>query len=251
MTKVSVIIPVYNEALAVREVLTRVCNAPLLEGHEREVIVVDDGSIDESLQVVQEFLDQNPSLRSVVKVHSSLINHGKGSALRAGFKLATGDIILIQDGDLEYNPKDYPILLEPFRDESVHVVFGSRFMNGRPPGMKKRNLLANIILTQTTRLLYGHPITDEATGYKVFRSSVLKKFTLDCKGFEFCPEFVSKVLQAGYRIVEVPIHYDPRGILEGKKIKAIDGFIAIYWLFKVKFASFTAANERKRIGASG
>lgn len=234
-TKVSVIIPVYNEALAVSEVLRRVCKAPLPEGFESEVVVVDDGSTDHTIETIEEFKQEHPEYAERVRVHESLINHGKGAALRAGFKMATGDILLVQDGDLEYSPSDYPRLLEPFQDPKVHVVYGSRFFDGLPGGMKLPNLLANVILSSTTTIFYGQRVTDEATGYKVFRRSVLDRFDLNCRRFEFCPEFTGNVLKAGYRIHEVPISYNPRGILEGKKIKASDGFIAIWWLLKIWF----------------
>ena len=236
--KLSVILPVYNEALAIREVLNRVLHAPLAQGTELEVIVADDGSTDSTVSIVHEFLNEHPQFRSFVILHRGLINHGKGAAVRAGMKLATGDIVIIQDGDLEYSPMDYPILLRPFEDLQVQVVYGSRFLNGIPPGMRRLNRLANLILSFVTSTLYRVSLTDEATGYKVFRRSVLDRIHLHSRGFEFCPELTSKVLQAGYSIVEVPIRYNPRGILEGNKIKARDGFIAVWWLLKLKLASF-------------
>ena len=239
-SKLSIIIPVYNEALAITELLRRVCRAPLPDWCDAEVVVVDDGSTDETIQSVRDFIDEHPEYAEKVRLHESLINHGKGAALRAGFKIARGDIVLVQDGDLEYSPSDYPRLLKPFQSEDVHVVYGSRFLNGTPRGMKLPNLIANRILSLTTTLLYGQRVTDEATGYKVFRAEVLDQFELQCRRFEFCPEFTGRVLQAGYRIHEVPITYNPRGILEGKKIKASDGFVAIYWLLKTWFSQPTA-----------
>lgn len=235
--KVSIIIPVYNEALAIHEVLRRVCTAILPPGWEKEVVVVDDGSNDATLNIIREFLRTYPEYETLVRVHEGLVNHGKGAALRAGFKLASGDVFLIQDGDLEYSPDDYPALLLPFENPEVQVVFGSRFHAGFPEGMKFLNLLANLILTATVRLLYGQQITDEATGYKVFHRSVFDNITLKCRGFEFCPEITTKVMRQGYKIHEVPIKYNPRGILEGKKIKAKDGFIALWWLIKHRFSN--------------
>jgi glycosyltransferase involved in cell wall biosynthesis len=232
-TKISVVIPVYNEAPAVAELLRRVCKAPLPDWCELEVVVVDDGSSDQTMTTIREFIDEHPEHAPRFRVHESLINHGKGAALRASFKIAAGEIILVQDGDLEYSPADYRNLLEPFRDPNVHVVYGSRFLHGAPRGMKLRNLVANRLLSAVATVLYGQLVTDEATGYKVFRKSVLDHFELSCRRFEFCPEFTGNVLKAGFRIHEIPIRYEPRGILEGKKIKASDGFVAIRWLFKI------------------
>lgn len=234
-TKVSIVIPVYNEAPAVAELLRRVCKAPLPDGFEMEVVVVDDGSTDRTMATIHEFLAEHPEYAGRLKIHESLINHGKGAALRAGFKIAAGEIILVQDGDLEYSPSDYAKLLETFRDPDVQVVYGSRFLRGMPKGMKLRNLVANLLLSAVATILYGQRITDEATGYKVFRRSVLDRFELNCRRFEFCPEFTGNVLKAGFRIHEVPISYEPRGILEGKKIKASDGFVAIHWLIAIWF----------------
>jgi glycosyltransferase involved in cell wall biosynthesis len=233
VTRVSIIIPVYNEAPAVQEVLRRVCEAALPESCEKEIVVVDDGSTDHSMANVREFIQENPEYAPTITIHESYINHGKGAALRAGFKVAQGDIFVVQDADFEYSPDDYPGLLEPFRDERVHVVYGSRFQKGLPKGMRLPNLIGNLILSASTTLLFGQRVTDEATGYKVFRSSVLDRFELRCRGFEFCPEFTGNVLKAGFRIHEVPISYNPRGKTEGKKISARDGFTALYWLLKV------------------
>ena len=235
--KLSVIIPVYNEALAIREILLRVHKAPLPESFSKEVILVDDGSTDETTSLIEDFLQDHPDFAQNTQVHKSLINHGKGAALRAGFELATGDIILVQDGDLEYNPNNYPDLLRPFLEENADVVYGSRFTKGFPKGMHFLNLLANLILTYTTRLLFGAPVTDEATCYKVFRRSILKDIKLKCRGFEFCPEFTGEIFRKRNRYIfkEVPIDYNPRGLLEGKKITASDGFIAFWILLKKRF----------------
>jgi len=242
---VSIIIPVYNEEPAIRELLRRVFKAALPDGIKRDVYVVDDGSTDSTVGHIDEFLTEYPQYKDSLHIFKSLVNHGKGAAVRAGFKLAKGDVIIIQDGDLEYSPDDYPALLEPFKNPEVDVVYGSRFLRGTPKGMRKLNLLANLILTTTTKLLYKTKLTDEATGYKVFRRSILDSITFKSRGFEFCPEFTSKVLSAGYTIVEVPIRYNARGILEGKKIKARDGFIAVWWLIKLRFAATSKKTEEK------
>lgn len=233
----SVLIPAYNESLVIYEILRRIfaVASHLKEAELLEVIIVDDGSTDGTMERLKDFKNDHPNFSDKIRHHFSLINHGKGAALRVGFKLAQGDIILIQDGDLEYSPQDYPILLKPFTEEETTVVFGSRFLNGNPKGMKLPNLLANKILTLTARILYRQSLTDEATGYKVFRRKVLDGLSFHSRGFEFCPEFTSRILKANHKIVEVPIQYNPRGILEGKKIRAKDGFIALWWLIKLKF----------------
>jgi dolichol-phosphate mannosyltransferase len=231
--KVSIVVPVYNEALAIREVLRRVCRAPLVDDAEKEVVIIDDGSVDSTLEQITNFLIEDPGA-AMCRLHVGAVTNGKGAALRAGFSVATGDVLIVQDGDLEYSPDDYPILLAPFADAHTHVVYGSRFADGRPRGMRLPNWVANRMLSFATRILFGYPISDEATGYKVFRREVLDRVALTCHGFEFCPEFTAKVLLAGFDIVEVPISYNPRGILDGKKIHARDGVIALWWLIKIR-----------------
>ncbi|MBF0485468.1 MAG: glycosyltransferase family 2 protein [Candidatus Omnitrophica bacterium] len=232
--KLSIIIPVYNEKLLLGEIITRCRRAVLPPAFsEREIVVVDDGSSDGTTELLKS-LGDIPEL----KVHHSYVNHGKGCAVRVGLKLCTGDVVIIQDGDLEYDPMvNYPILLASFvNNPTTRVVFGSRFLKTRwPEGMHFFNLVANYILTWTVRLLYGSPITDEATGYKVFRPEVLKQFSLHSRGFEFCPEFTAKVLRAGIPIIEVEIQYHGRRTFEGKKIKLQDGFIALATLIKWRF----------------
>jgi glycosyltransferase involved in cell wall biosynthesis len=232
--KVSVIIPVYNEKELIGEIVRRVLAAPLPGGFEREVVIVDDGSDDGTTHLLEkaEFAPE-------VRVFNSIINHGKGAALRAGFKIATGDVLLIQDGDLEYDPiANHPLLLRPFVDPAVEIVYGSRFLARRhPEDMALRNFVANKILTWTTRLLYGSRLSDEATAYKVFRRSVLERVELDCTGFEFCPEFTAKALRQGYRIHEVPVSYKGRNQMQGKKIRFRDGLVAIWTLLKYRFVS--------------
>ena len=175
--KVSIIIPVYNEALSLPLVLQRVMLAPLPRGCEKEIIVVDDGSTDGTAQLLRQY-QESPLL----KVHKSVSNFGKGAALRSGLAKATGDLILIQDGDLEYDPSDYVKLLTPLVSGGADVVYGSRFL-GNVVGMKRLNWLANKILTTTANVLFQADITDEATAYKAFRSDVLKSVQLKCKRF--------------------------------------------------------------------
>jgi glycosyltransferase involved in cell wall biosynthesis len=227
--KVSIIIPVYNEFRTFAQVLERVRRAPLPEGCTKEIVVVDDGSTDGTTQALSE-----QERAGIVVGHHEERNSGKGTALRIGIRMATGDILLTQDGDLEYDPEDYARILEPIVRGEADVVYGSRFL-GRPAGMALKNRIANRILTTATNLLYGAGITDEATAYKAFRADLLKKLPLECRRFEFCPEVTAKLRRRGVRIHEVPIRYNGRGIAEGKKIRARDGFEALWTLVKYRF----------------
>jgi glycosyltransferase involved in cell wall biosynthesis len=205
-------------------------DAPLPDGCDREVVIVDDGSTDGTTQLLEQY-----KASPIVLVHHSVVNFGKGAAIRIGLAKATGAIILIQDGDLEYDPNDYPKVLEPLVAGAATVVYGSRF-RGSLRGMKWANWLANKILTGTTNMLYGARITDEATAYKAFRASVLQSIRLVCLRFEFCPEVTAKVRRMGHKIHEVPISYNARGIDEGKKIRWQDGFQALWTLLKYRLA---------------
>lgn len=233
--KVSILIPVYNEALTLPLVIQRVLRAPLPPGCEREVIVIDDGSTDGTTALLAEYRDQ-----PLVVVHHSILNFGKGTALRIGIAKATGDFVLIQDGDLEYNAElDFEKMLEPLVAGAADIVYGSRFRHG-VKGMKWANWLANHILTFSANVLFGARITDEATGYKAFRTNVLRSIKLNCLRFEFCPEVTAKLRRAGYRIHEVAISYNPRGILEGKKIRWQDGVEAIWTLVRYRAAPLSS-----------
>ncbi len=243
--KLSVIIPVYNEATQIEELVRRVIATPL----EKEIILIDDASTDGTSKIIEErILKSYPDIRS--ERHSK--NLGKGAAILTGLKKAGGDVIIIQDADLEYDPKDYLQIMRKFRDPEVSVVYGTRFWGVNKYlfvwhwfcnrflgahyeirylhhflGIQTLNFLANI--------LYSANISDEATCYKAFRREVLGKVKLRCRGFEFCPEFTAKARKAGYRIFEVPINYHPRSRKEGKKLNWRHGFEAIFTLLKYRF----------------
>jgi glycosyltransferase involved in cell wall biosynthesis len=245
--KISIVIPVYNEFQNITQVLERVAAAPLPSGCIKEIIVVDDGSVDGTTEILDKY---DPGARIVV--HHSVLNLGKGSAIRIGVQKATGDIILVQDGDLEYNPEEYPSILQPLVDGTQQIVYGSRFQ-GRPQGMKLANWIANKALTLTANILFNAHITDEATAYKAFRADVLRSVQLHCRRFEFCPEVTAKLLRAGYRIHEVPISYNARGLMEGKKIRWQDGVQALWTLCKYRVMprnSFLALSVRMQVSAT-
>ncbi len=228
--KVSIIIPVYNEAKTVEKVFEKVRNLPL----KKEIIMVDDGSTDGSREILKALEKKWGNDNNFKFVYHSR-NLGKGSAIRSGLKLVEGEVVVIQDADLELNPEDIPLLLEPIQRGETSVVYGSRFLR---PEQKKRSFLRNLanwILSITATLLYGQKITDEATGYKVFKTDLLRSLNLRCRRFEFCPEVTAKILRKGEKIVEVPVSYDPRTAEEGKKICWKDGFQALWTLVKYRF----------------
>lgn len=226
--KVSVAIPVYNEKSTIHEVVRRVRAVSLGPDIEKEIIVADDGSRDGTAQVLSRLADDG-----VIKVHTSLINLGKGAAVRFALEYVTGDVVLIQDADLELDPREYPALIAPILDGTADVVYGSRFL--RPNPISFKTAVANKLLTTITNVLYGSRLTDMETAYKAFRVDVLRGFRLRCVGFEFEPEVTARVLKQKLRIVEVPISYVPRSISEGKKIRWFDGVKAIYYLLKYRF----------------
>jgi glycosyltransferase involved in cell wall biosynthesis len=224
--KLSVIIPVYNEARTIQEIIHRVQATGLVD----EILAVDDGSTDGSRELLEK-LNQEGQVKVVYHDH----NQGKGKAVRTGIENASGDLLLIQDADLEYDPREYPNLLRPIQEGIADVVYGSRFLGaGRRPVLFW-NMVANKILTLTTNILYNNILTDMETGYKLFRRQVVQNIPLHAHGFEFEPEFTAKILKRKARIYEVPITFNPRDYSEGKKIKMKDAFIALWTLVKYRF----------------
>lgn len=228
--KLSIIIPVYNEQSTIKEVIDQVIEVDL-NPIQKEIIICDDGSTDGSLEVIKH---EQLAHGDIVRVYTSTINLGKGAAIRFGFRHATGDIIIIQDADLELNPREYADLIQPILNGQTNVVYGSRF-KGKNKGVPLKTHLANRILTSLTNLLYGSHLTDMETAYKVFKADIIKTLQLRCDGFDIEPEITARLLRAGHSIYEVPITYDPRTSQEGKKISWRDGIEAIYTLAKCKF----------------
>lgn len=224
--KLSVIIPVYNEVESIEVILERVRAQNLAE----EIIVVDDGSKDGTRDVLGK-LDGKNGVRIILHEH----NKGKGAAVRTGMAAALGDVLLIQDADLEYDPRDYPQLLEPIKEGLADVVYGSRFLGGRHRVAMFWHMVANRLLTFMTNILYNTILTDMETGYKVFRREVLNGMVLHANSFDFEPEFTAKILKRNFRIYEVPITFNPRDYTEGKKIKLHDAFEAVWTLIKYRF----------------
>lgn len=220
----AVIIPVFNEAGTINELLGRVLAA---SPSDKQVIVVNDGSTDETGETLKRWLD-----RKEVEILCHSLNQGKGQAIRTALPHARGRFTIIQDGDLEYDPRDYERILEPLRTGKAQVVFGSRYL-GRPihPGSWLFRFGVRL-LNSMVRVLYGARLTDEATCYKAMSTSLLRQIDLQCERFEFCPELTAKACRLGLKILEVPISYHPRGMKAGKKIRWRDGLEAMKTLWR-------------------
>jgi glycosyltransferase involved in cell wall biosynthesis len=221
--KLSIVIPVFNEASTIAEVLRRVVEVDL-EDLEKDIIVVDDGSTDGTRELLQSSSDVT------LIFHDR--NSGKGAAIRTGLDYATGDFIIVQDADLEYNPQDYPVLLTPLLQGNADVVYGSRFLGGPHRVLFFWHYMANRFLTLFSNMLADLNLTDMETGYKVFRSRVLRDINLQSDRFGFEPEVTAKVARQRCRIYEVPISYQGRDYTEGKKITWRDGAAALYHILK-------------------
>ena len=226
MDKVSILIPVYNEVKTLETILKKVEDADFC-GLEKEIILIDDCSTDGTKEIY-------PKLPYKVLYHEQ--NQGKGAALRDGFNEATGDIIVIQDADLEYDPKDYKNLIQIILDNKADVCYGSRLKDGKPSSsFMLMNLLGNKFLSLLTNILYGSALTDMETCYKAFKSEFIKGIKIKSNRFDFEPEITAKVLKRGARLVEVPISYNGRVFSEGKKITWVDGIHAVKALIKFRF----------------
>lgn len=238
--KLSIIVPIFNEKKFILKLINKIKQTKINSYFEKEIIVVNDGSTDNTDLVLSKI--QN------IKIINQK-NSGKGRAVQNGIKIATGDLILVQDGDLEYYPKDYDKMLLPFKNQSKISVFGSRVLMNKKkyknflfPGKHPRQnfgpFFMNIILQNLFKILFKKNITDLLTGYKIYEKKIFKKIKIETNGFETDHEITSKLVRLGYQIIEVPINYNPRTREEGKKINFLDGIKAIYTIIKYKWKQF-------------
>ena len=225
--KVSVVIPVYNEVATIREIVHRVQVVEL----EKEIILVDDYSTDGTREHLREINQTHKNVKVLYHDH----NQGKGAALRTGFQAVSGDIVIIQDADLEYHPKEYPLLLEPIVDGRADVVYGSRFIGGPHRVLFFWHYMGNKFLTLLSNMFTNLNLTDMETCYKVFRREVLAEIKLKSSRFGFEPEFTAKIAKKGFRIYETPISYSGRTYAEGKKIRWQDGAKAVFAILWFRF----------------
>jgi glycosyltransferase involved in cell wall biosynthesis len=224
--KVSVLVPAYNESRTIARMLAAVYDRN--PDRELEVIVVDDGSTDGTYEAAK------AAAKPGTKVLKHEKNSGKGTAIRTALAAASGDLVIIQDADLEYDPADYEPLLRAIEEGRAEVVYGSRMMKSSARSYH-RYYWGGRLVSLWTNILYGSRLTDEPTCYKVFKTAMLRSFDLKCTGFEFCPEVTAKTLARGIKILELPISYHPRRMEEGKKIRWTDGVIALWTLLKLRF----------------
>ena len=224
--------PVYNEARTIREIIGRVKATPL-DGLRKELVIVDDGSTDGTREVLQGFVQTDEQ-----KVYFHAQNMGKGAALRTALTYATGDIIIIQDADLEYDPREYTELVAPILEGRADVVYGSRLTGGKVArAFNFWHYIGNKMLTLVTNILYNAILSDMETCYKVFRADVIKNIQIKSNRFDFEPEITAKVLKRRHKLYEMPISYYGRDFSEGKKITWRDGFSAVWALVKYRFVN--------------
>ncbi|MDR2844438.1 MAG: glycosyltransferase family 2 protein [Candidatus Symbiothrix sp.] len=233
MSTLSILIPAYNEEKTISIILGKIKNTILSECVSKEIIVVDDHSTDSTPEKVKNFISSHPEM--CIKYIRLDKNAGKGYALRTAINHSTGDIIIIQDADLEYNPDDYNLLLPYILSGEYQVVYGSRFLYKKNRHSYQRFYWGGQLVSWIANILYSQHLTDEPTCYKMFDATLLKSIPLQCVGFEFCPEITAKVSKLGCKIKEIPIHYYPRSIEEGKKIQWYDGVEAIWTLLRYRF----------------
>lgn len=226
--KLSIIIPIYNEINLIQTVLDNVRSINI----DKELILVDDHSQDGTV----DFLKKEEN-KPDTKVFYHSVNMGKGRAIRTGLEHFSGDIVIIQDADLEYDPLEIPKVIQPIIDGKTKAAYGSRFL-GSVKGMRLANYTANKILAFLVTVLFNNKITDEATAYKAFTADLIRSIPLECRRFEFCPEVTAKVLRRGEKIIEVPVHFNARTFEEGKKIGWKDFFVAVYTLLKFRICKF-------------
>ena len=235
--KLSILIPAYNEAASIDKILKKVCDVELINNIKKEIIIINDCSIDNTSQIVNEFISNYKNFD--IRLIEQMSNHGKGAALHRGIKKASGDAIIIQDADLEYDPEDYNILLKPLVNNVADIVYGSRFMGGKPHRILFFwHSLGNKFLTFLSNVLTNLNLTDMETCYKLFRADVIKKIDFKEKKFGFEPEVTAKISRIpNIRIYEVGIAYYGRTYTDGKKIRWKDGLRAIYSILKYNIFS--------------
>jgi len=231
--KVSIVIPVYNEKKTIINLLQKVLN---IKNIHKQIIIVDDGSTDGSTNLIKKFVNKKKNIKVIF--HKK--NKGKGAAIKSAVKYISGEIVIIQDADLEYNPKDYYKLLKPFRKKNLKVVYGSRVLNKKRYSLKKKfstnfRVFANHILTEFSNIINRQKLTDAHTCYKVFDSKLFKSFKLNENDFAFCPEVTTKISKKKIDILEVPISYNGRGYDQGKKIGIKDAFRVFSVIFKYRY----------------
>lgn len=225
--KLSIVIPVYNEHNTIEEILSRVEKTGLAD----EIIVVDDGSIDGTRELLQDIAPHHPKMLLIL--HEK--NQGKGAAVRTGIQAATLDLVLIQDADLEYDPRDYSAMLKPIEEDMADVVYGSRFLGAPRRSTMFWHMVANKLLTLFTNILFNSILSDMETGYKVFKREIIQGIPIRSQRFNFEPEITAKLLKRRVRIFEVPISFNPREYSQGKKIGLMDAFEAVWALIKYRF----------------
>jgi glycosyltransferase involved in cell wall biosynthesis len=221
--EVSVIVPALNEEDTIREVVERLLALPL----RTQVVVVNDGSTDQTGVILGEFQSQ-------ITILTNPKPGGKGNAIRKALPFCTGEVVIIQDADLEYRPEQIPLLVRPILDHQANAVYGTRFAQGLVAGMALPNKIVNLLLRATVKVLFGKTLTDEATCYKAFRRNLINRMNLDCQRFEFCPEVTAKAIRLGEDIKEIPIDYEPRTKAAGKKIRWTDAPEAFITLWKYR-----------------